>query len=752
MPLQKFRLSHGTDALTIALMLMMMALLLGPLLFQPNDYLFATGGDGLKNYFTPSWTVRYDQGLHFKGMNHPWGEHLTYTDAQPLLALTLRGLDHLGLALDGRVPGVLNLLMMLSLIPAALLIRRLGTFYGLPTGWAIWLALITAMLSPQVHRWQGHYALGYVCFVPLLWWLVIRIENALPGKRNRWTMLLCLGLLAFGLLHLYYLLIGLAMLGSYAAVRTFWQPRYLGSAIRLLAAAGMAFIAVLVFIQWSDGIGDRPEAPYGLTAYRASVRTVFFAAWSPFLAMFRRWGQFPMEQYEGLGYVGLPGVLAVLVLLIVPVVVFWRWLRESSSRVNSSKVERLKTFWSGLSGREKSLLCWTGSAVFLLLLAMAIPFRLGKGQWLDYMAVLKQFRSPGRLVFVFYHVWTVFSAVLFFRLSRLAKTRRWQRGAMAVLGLLFLAWSWEATLQLQRFRRSVTEHNVLSASTFVDLFREQGLDAGGYQAVLTLPYYHMGSEKLYIDKGSGALHWGMQLAYQTGVPLLNVMMSRTSLSQTISGTSLVSRYGPVGDVLTLLDERPVLVFCNRSFDHPSLSDRERALLLRARPLYAGPDYSLGALMPHELSEDVMEWPEDYPSGILYTQDFEQGSEMGLIGKAAYRASGPWELATVPVKPSWAQPLQSGLPVDTMVLVSVWCKAYLSSASFPNIRLDWLASDSTVLWSGYVITKQSLDVQPGWVEARRVLEPMPEAAYLRVTAEGVDLGLDRLRICAIPQVR
>ena len=117
---------HLSDIVLISLMLVAMALLLGDLLWHPNHYLFATGGDGLKNYFTAAWYVRYDNWLHFTGINYPFGEHITYTDAQPLLAYVLRGLDRIGLSMVGRVPGVMNLLMMGSLIPAAMLIRRIG--------------------------------------------------------------------------------------------------------------------------------------------------------------------------------------------------------------------------------------------------------------------------------------------------------------------------------------------------------------------------------------------------------------------------------------------------------------------------------------------------------------------------------------------------------------------------------------------------------------------------------------------------
>ena len=94
----------------------------------PECYLFEDGGDGLKNYYTLDYYVKHDQGWHFSGMNYPYGEHIIYTDNQPLLAMTLGWIHRHVINMDKHVVGTLNMLMLLSIylgvIVTYLLLRR----------------------------------------------------------------------------------------------------------------------------------------------------------------------------------------------------------------------------------------------------------------------------------------------------------------------------------------------------------------------------------------------------------------------------------------------------------------------------------------------------------------------------------------------------------------------------------------------------------------------------------------------------
>ena len=69
------------------------------ILFLFRDVLFNTrvltslGGDGTKNLYTFLYHILYEKGTWFHGMNYPYGEHLVFTDAQPLFSIPLSYLN-----------------------------------------------------------------------------------------------------------------------------------------------------------------------------------------------------------------------------------------------------------------------------------------------------------------------------------------------------------------------------------------------------------------------------------------------------------------------------------------------------------------------------------------------------------------------------------------------------------------------------------------------------------------------------------
>src|ERR1035437_8133996 len=56
---------------------------------HPWNVVLELGGDGGKNIFTYLYHILYGKGIWFTGMNYPYGEHIVYTDGQPLLSVTL---------------------------------------------------------------------------------------------------------------------------------------------------------------------------------------------------------------------------------------------------------------------------------------------------------------------------------------------------------------------------------------------------------------------------------------------------------------------------------------------------------------------------------------------------------------------------------------------------------------------------------------------------------------------------------------
>ncbi len=101
-------------------------------IFHANTYLLSTGGDAVKNYYTPAWFVDNDNGTHFTGMNYPYGEHVVFTDNQPLLSWVMNFIDNNLFSISGYTIGIMNILLFVSLFFCVIFIYKIMCFYALP--------------------------------------------------------------------------------------------------------------------------------------------------------------------------------------------------------------------------------------------------------------------------------------------------------------------------------------------------------------------------------------------------------------------------------------------------------------------------------------------------------------------------------------------------------------------------------------------------------------------------------------------
>src|SRR6187431_404614 len=153
----------------------------------PSCYLFEDGGDGLKNYYTLDYYVKHDQGWHFTGMNYPYGENIIYTDNQPILAMLLGWLDRNVVDMDHHVIGTLNMLLLLSVYFAVLVCYLLLRRWSVGWWWALATSMCIVFMSPQLLRFHGHYGLGYIVFLPLLF-LFVDLMMRSPKRKWAWAL------------------------------------------------------------------------------------------------------------------------------------------------------------------------------------------------------------------------------------------------------------------------------------------------------------------------------------------------------------------------------------------------------------------------------------------------------------------------------------------------------------------------------------------------------------------------------------
>jgi hypothetical protein len=118
------------------------------------------------------------------------------------------------------------------------------------------------------------------------------------------------------------------------------------------------------------------------------------------------------------------------------------------------------------------------------------------------------------------------------------------------------------------------------------------MDKSKYQAILPLPYFHLGSENMSIEAGYPSPAYDLLASYYSGIPTMGVMMSRTSWQQTLSSIPLGLELYREPPVLNRLpDQRPLLLLENKEW-HNATGNRFSALCGKGKKIHENNGFCL----------------------------------------------------------------------------------------------------------------------------------------------------------------
>lgn len=517
----------------------------GDVILHPNGFLFANNGDGLKNYFNLGYYLKYNQGLHFTGVNYPYGEKLLYTDTQPFFALFLNFVDDYLWQIGPNSVAIVNIAILSGMILTAIVVFLILKHYQLDTAYSIIIAICITFLSPQWDRIHGHLSLSYAFVIPLIWYLLIRYETAGNQKFAWWLALSGVGLLAGGL-HLYYILITSGFILAYLLVRWISLRRKKESIDYRIAGwlAGAAIIPVMTiwFLTFlSDPIHDRPSSPYGFFVYHANIPSIFLPHYSASTNFINKIIGFSFN-WEGRAFIGSAALIFLLGLLVVSIRRFFKKQENSG-------------LFSDLAG-------YGYSAALMLLISMCVPF-----EWLrfipEWISPLKQFRALGRLSWIFYYVINVIAAISVYRIYLELKKKGINAGWRDTFLLLFIAiWVFDAgAFYINHGPTTIRPNDKLENSDqeYLSRFSRAGLTPDHFQAIFSLPLVAVRTDKMTFEKDLSGHNEAMKCAFHTGLPIVQSTASRPSLSQTFSSIQLISSPMIQKQRLKDMDERPLLM-------------------------------------------------------------------------------------------------------------------------------------------------------------------------------------------------
>ncbi len=551
-------------------------------IMEANHVSFASAGDGLKSTFGSLYHIQYDSTYWlFEGMNYPFGESVFFTGNQTFLTNFIKLLKDAGLDLSGHVLGILNLWMLFSFAFCALFLYLILAELGLPVWYSVAGSVVATFLSPQWIRMSGHYNLAYAWVIPLALFLLIRFYRK-PG----YTVSLLFGLFILAILgkHAYFLVMVMlpwAVFWFFLLIRA--KSLYGRTAFLVPHLLIQMFIPVLLFGLFTtihNPAADRTAYPWGFFAYDTRWVSVFL----PLLRPYGRW--IIVGPVKTLGYVGC---VSTIVFHLSIALIIYRWIRKGAS--------------DAFRVTDKFMLnVFILSGVLCLLLALGYPFTW----WpplLNYTGPFRQFRAIGRFVIPFFYIMNIFTLYMLWRWY-MNLGRSWFAG-IVILALVITGLEAYYTVRnlpgqyYNKFETLNDRENILPDDEWVSRH-----DWKQYQAIMPMPYYHIGSENYWIGDGSPVTGESYIVSLKTGLPLNSVMLSRTSISQTLDNLDLYWEPGAGYPILEQFDpDKSILLLRHRD---GNLNQNELRIIGEAVAIDSNRNLIFYRLLPDSLQRVPLE--------------------------------------------------------------------------------------------------------------------------------------------------
>jgi hypothetical protein len=710
-----------TTSITISALILFF--LFKPAFQTPDSVLFSKHEDGLKNYFNFSYYLKYDDGIRHDGINYPYGDHLQYINSHPLYVQIIKFVDEKIYPVSNYGVFILNLTMVISLLLAIPFLFLILRKFALPRWYAALMAVILMFLSPQFFRIHGHFEMVYAFFIPMYWYFIIRWREG--KKRWLWSVLLVSGGLAGGFTSAYYasfyaiLLLGVLFVELWIFRKNLKD--YLKTGFALFVLAIIPLLIVKGVVSATDWVPDRPNNPYGFDVYHAEFLSVFLPLVSPLKMICGNVVDMDFE-WEGRAFVGLPAALLAVSVFITG------WFNLFSKKKVSLRIYR----------PSKQMEVYFYASILILLFSMCIPFKYGFGFLLEIIPPVKQFRALGRFAFIFYYVFTIYTAWFIYRLYRLLKKKKLPLPALLLLIFSLSYWAIDAGTNTRLSTNGIFNKNDrLEASNekYMVRFRESGVNPDDFQAILFLPFSSTCGDKLLFENGMEAFGLAMQCAHHTGLPLVQSFSPRLSYSQALSSIQLLAHPAIEKTRLNDMNEKPLLLIASNE----KMNEQEQTLFSNAEIFWQNNEVTLAKLPLHVFHESFENWRKKASSIIpeltqhqnFYTDadarsivyvDFENRKvNLNFSGEGAfYKKSGKTELLNhrFPAKFSpgnyelsfwvYVNPRRSNMPRAVLIISDETgepiLEKQLNTRSVNDVYQQWIRVSETIeLRPGYLLS-------------------------------------------------
>ncbi len=525
------------------------------LIFNLNEFLCAHDAEGIKNYFTTMWYVKYDGYSIFSGMNYPYGSNIFSSDCQPLFSYFLHKLSLRHSGTEDFTVLFINLLMLASIFPCIYYLYKILKYFGVGSGYASVATVLITFLSPQLSNISGNYALSYSVAIPVLWYFTLKVNEKLRYINAFWIVIILLVSAGF---HTDYLSLGSLFLTVLALVNVlfFRQKNRIQNSIILLSCVIIA-IGLYSFCLYKFGAFDGEGRLYNVTSEGGRImhlEWLFLPQQSLTAKVLHRIIQYQEFPVHFRSYVGIASILIIFI---------------------------FSTLYNNL--RKKDLDIGTGFAKYVItvILCMAIGvFTPDKrfSQWDAWYHI----PSVIQVSWIFYYVFTVMAALALYRIKTYMEYRTQAVSALTLTSVLLSLWAYEANNHLNSVFKPITTGGRIAFSYIRDYNFDKILDNHkrkntDYQAIISLPFFNKGGGVWEILRSDKSVFSGTKVAYNLGIPLISSYLSSIPHAHAIGAINLLSdKYLDKSLIAGFHSQHPILVVVSDSINAP-----EEILMLRS---------------------------------------------------------------------------------------------------------------------------------------------------------------------------
>jgi len=366
-------------------------------------------------------------------------------------------------------------------------------------------------------RLSCHFSLTYFFAIPSMIWFLMQFYKV---RSIKYSVYISITVFVMASFHMYFFaffafLIFFVLAGMIIS-RENTKKDIIKLAGHFVLQLVIPYILLQIIIKLTDNVVDRTAYPWGFLHYRAYPESVFLPFNKPygrFLYSIFKTDYLGFESANFVGFFGLCGTLFTTFLILKKIILL-----------------KIKSFTKIVDNRFLNLIYWSSFAA--LLYSFGIPFIFGLENLLDHLGIVRQMRGIARFSWLFYFVINILTVYILFQfLNKISN--KVLKFVLPLIAVFFLGYDTYFSLYVYQpylnnpLPELIDKNNSLPENKWLDK-----IDVKNYQAIIPIPYFHVGSENIWLNPKCDIHKYSFITGLKTGIPLTGSILSRTSLSQT----------------------------------------------------------------------------------------------------------------------------------------------------------------------------------------------------------------------------